>query len=158
MKLAETRVRDGPKAVPLGGMIQPVLDHGGDAERFAFCRACSRNIEICGALLGRHARALACQSVTVEFASREPLALDLFSIPLAAGGRRRMAVPPQSVVRVLWRRDFARGTRDRDPWVYLVRKKPRLQVQGVRCALLNVRYARIAAKVRSATKGPTGDI
>jgi hypothetical protein len=31
MKLAETRARDGPKAVPLGRIIQPVLDHGGDA-------------------------------------------------------------------------------------------------------------------------------
>ena len=49
-----------------------------------FCRACSRNLEICRALLGRHARVLACQSVTVEFASGEPLAWTCPSIRTAA--------------------------------------------------------------------------
>jgi len=31
MKLAEARARDGPEALTLGGIVQPVLDHGGEA-------------------------------------------------------------------------------------------------------------------------------
>jgi hypothetical protein len=41
-----------------------------------------------------------------------------------------MAVPPQSVVRVLWEGDHARGTRDRLYSKYLRRENLRLQLHG----------------------------
>jgi hypothetical protein len=56
-------------------------------------------------------------------------------------------------------RDFARGTRDRDLESLSIfgAEKAAVAVTGSAVHLLNVRYARKAAKVRSVTKGPTGD-
>jgi hypothetical protein len=45
-----------------------------------------------------------------------------------------------------------RGPRDRTCRGYLVRENPWLQLQGTRRVLLDVRYARIATKLRSAAK------
>jgi hypothetical protein len=50
-----------------------------------------------------------------------------------------------------WREEL-RGPRDRTCRGYLVRENPWLQLQGTRRVLLNVRYARIATKLRSAAK------